>query len=54
MAFNVGDIVKKVSGSTQKYQVVEVLANSKYKCKLYPRTTESVSFTFDEADLILA
>ena len=53
MAFNVGDIVKKVGG-TQKYQVIEVLADSKYKCKLYPRMSESVIFTFAEADLVLA
>ena len=52
MAFNVNDIVKKVDG-TKKYQVVEVMSGSKYKCKMYPRVCETVSYTFDEGDLIL-
>jgi len=52
MAFDEGDVVRKVVG-TKKYQVVEVLVDSKYKCKMYPRMCESVSYVFDETDLIL-
>ena len=51
MAFNVGDVVRKVSG-IQKYQVVEVLDGSKYKCKYYPNAG-SASFVFKEADLVI-
>ena len=36
MAFVVGDIVKKKTG-TQKYQVVTVLEDANYECKIYPR-----------------
>jgi uncharacterized protein YodC (DUF2158 family) len=52
MAFDVGDIVRKTTG-TKKYQVVEVLVDSKYKCKMYPRVCESVIYVFDEVDLVL-
>ena len=52
MAFNVGDIVKKIGGS-QKYKVSEVLAGSKYRCKFEPSTNNTVTFVFKEADLVL-
>ena len=53
MAFNVGDIVKKIDGSTQKYKVAE--ANPpKYVCKLYPQINPTLKFTFDESQLELA
>ena len=54
MAFVVNDIVKKV-GTTQKYWVCEILENSKYACKLYPKSLfQGVTYTFKEADLELA
>lgn len=52
MSFNVGDIVKKVGGE-KKYQVVEVLVGEKYKCKMYPRVCESVTYTFSGSELEL-
>lgn len=52
MAFNVGDIVRKVGGS-QKYKVTEVLTGSKYKCKFEPPMNETVTFVFKETDLVL-
>jgi hypothetical protein len=52
MAFDVGDIVKKVDGE-KKYQVVEVLSGDKYKCKMYPRVCESVTYTFNGVELEL-
>lgn len=51
MAFNPGDIVKKISG-TQQYVILTVLPNSKYACKLHPQQS-SVKFTFNETDLVL-
>jgi NADPH-dependent curcumin reductase CurA len=39
MAFQVGDIVKKIAGF-QKYKIVEVLENSKYKCQQEPQTAK--------------
>jgi len=53
MAFNVGDIVKKTTG-TQKYKVKEVVPDSKYKCVYEPAIAPIVTFTFKEADLELA
>ena len=53
MAFNIGDIVKKVSG-VQKFIVKVVLPDSKYQCTYYPETAPGVKFTFKEADLVLA
>jgi hypothetical protein len=50
MAFQVNDIVKKINGF-QKYKVVEVLENSKYKCELKPKTT-NIYLVFKEAVLI--
>lgn len=52
MAFNVGDIVKKITG-TQKYKVIET-ASPKYVCKLYPLINPNLKFTFDESQLELA
>jgi uncharacterized protein YodC (DUF2158 family) len=54
MAFKVGDIVKKVSGGTQKFIVKQVLQDSMYKCTYYPETAPSVKFTFKESELQLA
>lgn len=53
MAFNVGDIVKKVGGQ-QRYEVVTVLTGAKYECKLNPETVHGVKFTFQEENLELA
>jgi len=55
MAFEVGDVVKKIGG-TQKFEVVEVLEDSKYKCKYYPRPpySETVFFTYKESEIELA
>jgi len=53
MAFSVGDIVKKIDGS-QKYKVVDVLPDSKYKCIFEPKTSSTVSFVFKESVLQLA
>ena len=52
MAFVKGDIVKKISGS-QKYEVDEVLVESKYACKLYPRPpyADTPKYTFIESEL---
>jgi len=54
MAFQVGDIVKKITG-IQKFEVMEVLAGSKYKCKYYPRPpyNDKISFEYAESDLEL-
>ena len=55
MAFNVGDIVKKINGS-QKYEVMIVLPEKKYNCKYSPRPpySETAEFVFKEDNLKLA
>ena len=51
--FHIGDIVKKING-TQKYKVIEVLPDSKYKCVFHPNINSVVSFIFKEGVLELA
>ena len=53
MAFHVDDIVKKIGGN-QKYKVVEVLADSRYKCKLEPPISSIMTLVFKESELELA
>lgn len=52
MAFNVGDVVRKI-GHVQKYKVNEVAAASEYKVKYEPNTAPDVVLTFHENQLEL-
>ena len=52
MSFNVGDIVKKTSG-TQKYKVDEIMVNDRYKVCYEPNTAPSVTLVFKGSDLEL-
>lgn len=51
MAFNVGDIVRKI-GKIQKYKVNEVNV-PEYKVKYEPNTAPDVTLTFHENELEL-
>jgi hypothetical protein len=52
MAFNVGDIVRKI-GKTQKYKVKEVVG-VEYKVQYEPLTAPDVVLEFKESELELA
>jgi hypothetical protein len=52
MSFNIGDIVRKIN-HFQKYKVVEVLSNDKYKV-CYEPNYAPVTLVFKGSDLELA
>ena len=44
--------MKKTGGGVQVYNVITVLAESKYECQYEPNTAPQVKFVFKEADLV--